>query len=130
MKQRSAKRIQTISLSYSTVKSTLIVLLTSIKFEKIKHENFDFVHFLSSFSAHNSKIIQYMQILKIPNDCSANRDYSYLFGASYELYARLVSYGLKTVCPRHFTFLLEHFCNFSHNNCVGVAHIVRPHLDY
>ena len=36
-----------------------------------------------------------MQILNIPNDCSANEDYFYMFSAVYEL--RLASYGLKTV---------------------------------
>ena len=98
-KQRSEKSLQTTSFCYSIAKSIRKTLLTFSKVEKTKHENFDFVHLLSLFFffsiKHNSKTIRCMQILSIPNDCSANEDYSYLFGAVYEL--RLASYGLKTV---------------------------------
>ena len=54
------------------------------------------LHLLSFFFArHNSKSIRCMQILNIPNDCSANLLHSYLFRASCEL--RVMSYGLKTI---------------------------------
>ena len=44
---------------------------------------------------HNSKSIQCMRILNIPNDCSVNEDHLYLFWPVCEL--QLASYGLKTV---------------------------------
>ena len=81
-KQRSEKSLQTTSLCYSIAKSTLKTPLRFSKVEKTKHENFDFVHLLSSSSSfikHNSKTIQCVQILNIPNDCSAHGDYSYMF---------------------------------------------------
>ena len=131
------KSLQTTSLCYSIAKSTLKTPLTFSKVEKTKHENFDFVHLLSSSSSffffffffsikHNSKTIQCVQILRIPNDCSANEDYSYMFWAVYELW--LASYGLKTV-SNTLRVLLRMLVSFSHNNCVGMARIVRPHLD-
>ena len=46
------------------------------------------------FIKHNWKIIPCMQILNIPNGCSAAQDFSYLLSASCELL--LASYGLKT----------------------------------
>ena len=82
-KQRSEKSVQTTTLCYSIAKSTLKTPLTFSKVKKTKHENFDFVHLLSSsffflvsFIKHNSKTIQYVQILRKANDCSANVDYS------------------------------------------------------
>ena len=38
-----------------------------------------FFFFLLSFIRHNSKTIRCVKILNIPNDCSANGDYSYMF---------------------------------------------------
>ena len=132
-KQRSEKSLQTTSLCYSIAKSTLKTPLTFSKVEKTKHENFDFVHILSSsfffllsFIKYNSKTIRCVQILNIPNDCSANGDYSYMFWAVYEL--RLASYGLKTV-SNTLRVLLCTLLSFSRNNCVGMARMVRPHLD-
>ena len=125
-KQRSEKSLQTTSLCYSIAKSILKTPLTFSKVEKTKYENFDFVHLLSSFIKHNSKTIQCVQILNIPNDCSANGDYSYMFWAVYELW--LASYGLKTV-SNTLRVLLRTLLSFSRNNCVGTARMVRPHLD-
>ena len=126
-KQRSEKSLQTTSFCYSIAKSILKTPPTFSKVEKTKHENFDFVHLLSSsFIKHNSKTIRCVQILNIPNDCSANVDYSYMFWAVYEL--RLVSYGLKTV-SNTLHVLLRTLLIFSRNNCVGMARMVRPHLD-
>ena len=67
-----------------------------------------------------------MQILNIPNDCSVHGDYSYMFSAVYEL--RLESYGLKTV-SNTLRVLLRTLLSFSRDNCVGMARMVRPHLD-
>ena len=136
-KQRSEKSLQTTSLCYSIAISTLKTPLTFSKVEKTKHENFDFVHLLSSSSSfffffffffikHNSKTIQCVQILNIPNDCSAHGDYSYRFWAVYEL--RLASYSLKTV-SNTLRVLLRTLLSFSRNDCVGMARMVRPHLD-
>ena len=47
-----------------------IPLLTFLKVEKTKHENFNFVHLLSLSGTHISKSIRCMQILYIPNNCS------------------------------------------------------------
>ena len=113
-------------------RSTLKTPLTFSKVEKTKHENFDLVHlsffFFFFFIKHtcNSKLIRCVQILRIPNDCSANVDYSYMFWAVYEL--RLASYGLKTV-SNTLRVLLRTLLSFSRNNCVGMARMVRPHLD-
>ena len=125
------KSLQTTSLCYSIAKSTLKTPLTFSKVDKTKHENFDFVHLSSSFFfffsiKHNSKTILCVQILSIANDCSANEDYSYMFWAVYEL--RLASYGLKTL-SNTLRVLLRTLLSFSRNNCVGMAHMVRPHLD-
>ena len=124
------KAYKTTSLCYSIAKSTLKTLLTFSKVEKTKHENFDFVHLLSSsfffFIKHNSKTIWCVQILNIPNDCSANVDYSYMFWAVYKL--RLASYSLKTV-SNTLRVLVRTLLSFSRNNCVGMARMVRPHLD-
>ena len=60
---------------------------------------------------YSSKTILCMQILNIPNDCSANEDHSHLFWASCELL--LVSWGLNVsicvrVCISHaFVYALE-----------------------
>ena len=80
----------------------------------------------SSLIKHNSKTIRCVQILNIPNDCSANGDFSCMFSAVYEL--RLASYGLKTV-SNTLRVLLRTLLSFSRNNCVGMAGMVRPHLD-
>ena len=130
-KQRSEKSLQTTSLCYSIAKSTLKTPLTFSKVEKNKHENFDFVHLLSffffllsfSFIKHNSKTIRCVQILNIPNDCSADGDYSYMFWAVYEL--RLASYGLKTVSTR-FAFSFVRFLAF-HAIIVWAWHVWSGH---
>ena len=133
-RSRGVKSLQTTNtlLFYYCCKSTQKTPLTLKKVEKTKHENFEFVHFLSSssfffFITHNSKTIQWVQILSIPSDCYANEDYSYLFWAVYKL--RLVSYGPKTVAHMLCSLLCT-LLNFSHNNCVGMARMVRPHPDY
>ena len=54
-----------------------------------------FLLFLFLSSRITKKTRRCVQILNIPNDCSAHGDYSYMFWAVYEL--RLASYGLKTV---------------------------------
>ena len=128
-KQRSEKSLQTTSLCYSIAKCTLKTPLTFSKVKKTKLEKFDFLHLLSSpsfFIKHNSKTIRCVQILRTPNDCSSNVDYSYMFWAVYEL--RLASYGLKTV-SNTLCVLLRTLLSFSRNNCVGMARMVRPHLD-
>ena len=132
-KQRSEKSLQTTSLCYSIAKFTLKTPLTFSKVEKTKHKNFDFVHLLSSSSffffffffsiKHNSKTIQYVQILRIPNDCSANDDYSYMFWAVYEL--RLASYGLKTV-SNTLRVLLRTLLSF-HTIIVWARHVWSGH---
>ena len=87
-KQRSAKSIQTISLRYSSAKSTLKVLLNYNKVEKTEHENFDFVLLLPLTPGILEK---YMYTVNanikhtVPNDCFANLLHSYLFLASCEL---------------------------------------------
>ena len=43
------------------------------------HKNLHFVHFLSIFDKLYSKTIVCMQILHIPNDCSANGHLTFLF---------------------------------------------------
>ena len=89
-----------------------------------------FLLLLSSFFfsiKHNSKTVRCEQILSIPDDCSANEDYSDLFCAVYDL--RLASYGLKTVSNK-LRVLLRTLLSFSRNNCVGTARMVRPHSDY
>ena len=128
-KQRSEKSLQTTSFCYSIAKSVLKTPLTFNKVKKTKHENFDFVHLLlssSSFIKHNSKTIRCVRLLRIPNDWSANEDYSYMFWAVYEL--PLASYDLKTV-SNMLRVLLRTLLSFSRNNCLGMARMVRPHLD-
>ena len=67
-------------------------------FEKIKHENFNFVHhlllFLLVYHAYLENYMVYTTI-KHTNDCPANGDHSYLFGAVCEL--QLASYGLEAI---------------------------------
>ena len=41
---------------------------------------------------------------------------------------RLESYGLKTVSNK-LRVLLRTLLSFSRNNCVGMARMVRPHVD-
>ena len=48
IKAEEAKSLHATSLCYSNTKSTLLVPLTFIKFEKTKHKNSNFVHLLSS----------------------------------------------------------------------------------
>ena len=139
MKQRSSNSLRSASLCYSNAKSTLLVTLTFNRDERSKHKNFILfiffllLLFLSSFissfffARHNSKSIHFFQILNIPNDCSANLLHSYFFWAPCEL--RMVSYGLKTG-PKSIHVFTRTLLEFSHNNCVGVARIFRPHLDY
>ena len=133
MRQRSSKSLQTTSLRYSNAKSSPKALPTFSKVEKTKLENFNFVQLLSFsssalfFCRHNSKSILCLQILNLPNDCSANLLHSYLFWASCELH--VASYNLKTV-PTSLCVLMCTLLRFSLNNCVGVARKVRPHLDY
>ena len=129
-KQRRWKGLQTTSLCYCNAKYTLKVPVTFNKVRKTKHKNFYlfiFFFFLSFFFArHNSKSIQSLWILNIPNDCSANL-YILTFWALCEL--QVVSYGLKTV-PRSLYILMCMLLGFSCINCMGGARIVRPHLDY
>ena len=66
----NAKSLKTASLGYFIAKSTIKFLLTFIKVEKIKRENFSFVQLLSFFKKHNLKTTRCMRILYIPNDCS------------------------------------------------------------
>ena len=130
MKQRSSKSLRTTSFYYSNDKSIPKVLLTFNKVQKTKLENFDFLHLLSSLfflARHNSKSIWSLQILNIPNDCLANLLHSSLFWALCKL--RVLSYGLKTV-PKLLHILMRTLLSFPHNNCVGVARKVWPHLDY
>ena len=127
MKQRSSKSLQTNFLWYSNAKSTLKVPPTSNKVEKTKLENFNFVHFCFFLARRNSKTIQSWWILNIPNDCLANLLHSYLFWASCKVW--VASYGLKTV-PKSLHIVVRTLLGFSDKNCVGVAHTVRPHLDY
>ena len=116
----SSKSLQTTFLFYFNAKSTPKVLLTfNNKVEKTNHKNlilFIFFLLLLSFfffrRHHNSKSIRSLQILNIPNDCSANLLYSYLFWAPCEL--RVVSYGLK-LSLSHFAVSCVRFC-FSRNN--------------
>ena len=73
---------------------------------------------------------QVLQMLgKCPmSDCNYRRCnllHSYLFWASCEL--RVVSYGLKTV-SKMLRIPVLMLLGFSRNICVGVAHIVGPHL--
>ena len=89
--------------------------------------NFDFVSVHLVSSSVGIKSIPSLQILNIANDCSANLLHSYMFWASCEL--RVESYSLKTV-PKSFCLLMCTLPNFSSNNCVGMACIVRPHLGY
>ena len=73
------------------------------------------------------QVIRSLQILNIPNDWSANLLHSYLFWASCEL--GVMSYALKTL-PKSLCVLMRTLLGFSRNNCVGMACIDRPHLDY
>ena len=57
-KQMNAKCLWTTSLGYSITKSTLLVPLTFIMFEKTTRQNFDFVRLLSFFADQlNLKIV-------------------------------------------------------------------------
>ena len=82
--------------------------------------------FLFFSMKHNSKSIQFVKILNIPNSWSFTVDYSFRFSALCEL--RLASYGPETVADM-LRVLLRVLLRFSHNNCVVVACMVRPHPD-
>ena len=106
----------------------LLVPLTFNRVEKTKLENFDFVYlFLSFFYRNNLKRVRSLWILNIPNNCSAIVLRSYLFWASCELW--VASFGLKRVAET-LHVLMRMLLGFSRMNCVGIARIVRPHLDY
>ena len=60
-------------------------------------------------------------------DCSANADHSYLIGAACELNWRVMTSKLS---QKYCTSSFEHFFGFSRNYFLGVANMVRPHLDY
>ena len=64
-KQTSEKSLQTISLCNSNAKSTLLVLPNFIKFEKTKHENFNFAYSLQTTSLCNSNAKS--TLLLLPN---------------------------------------------------------------
>ena len=83
--------------------------------EKAKGENLNFVHlsfFLPSTSLmHNLKTIRHMQILYIPNDCSAHGDlpflvWSYVYDLcisyhmpyDYEEYMRCIKLSSESSC--------------------------------
>ena len=122
VKQMSAKSIQTISLSYSSAKSTLKVPLTFNKVEKTKNENFNFVHLVSSVDQHNLATIRCMQILYIPRTALLLGIFLFWFGMAHELQPRN---RLETCL----TFSFIKFCCF----CLWisvVACIVKPHPDY
>ena len=53
--------------------------------------------------------------------------YLFWLGEVYKL--EVASYGLKTTSKTIYVHL-RMLPGFSHNNCVGLAQIVRPHLDY
>ena len=119
-KQRSEKSLQTTSLCYSIAKPTLKSTLTFSTVEKTKHENFDFVHLLSSFFfllsssfffsiRHNSKTVRWMQILSMPKIPLLMKIILPCFWAVYEL--RLASYGLKLFQTR-FGFSFVRFLAF------------------
>ena len=126
MKQRDAKSVQTISLSYSNAKSTLKLSLTFNNVENTRHENFNFAH-LSSFDQYNSTTIWCRQMVYIPNDCSATGNLSFLVWGSAE--ATTGELWPQNRLQRPFAFSLINFWGFC--LCIsGVACIVKPHLDY
>ena len=132
-KQRSAKRLQTTSLGYSIAKSTLQVPLTFNKAEKTKRENVNFVHLLSFFFlssssvTHNSKTTRCMQILYIPNDCSATEHLPFLvWGGVRATTGELWPRNGPRACK---TSVFVDFWGFGLRN-PGGARIVRPHPDY
>ena len=82
----------------------------------------------SSFSdKHNSKTIQCMRILYLPNDCSTTGHLPFLvWGGVQATTGELWPRNSPPVCK---TLVFVDFCGF----CLripGVAHIVRPRLDY
>ena len=116
---------------HPTAKSALQVLLTFLKVEKNKHENFNSLHLPSSFFLLSSSCIPqklydvckyytYHMTALLPDI------FLFWFGAMYEL--QLVSFGHKTI-PQytrrfHSATLWFLFMNFS------VIQIVRPDPDY
>ena len=115
--RRCAKSLQTTSICNSNAKSTL-------KVTKAKHKNLNFVHFLYR---KGPDCLMCQITGKCPVYCSGNLSHSNLFWGSCELW--VVSYGPTTV-PKSLCALIQTLLGFSHNNFVGVACIVRSHLDY
>ena len=74
----------------------------------------------------NSKTIWWMQILNTQIDCFANRDHS------YTCLKLCVSHVFRVMASKLFQkhVLICIVPDFSRNDFVGVACIVRPHLDY
>ena len=126
MKQRSAKSLQTTSLCYSYAKSTAKILLTFIRVKNTK-QKFQTRSFLSSssffFARHNTKY-------------SVCEYETYQTTAQLTCYIppcfdRLVSYEWQVMAQQLSLSRFSFSCTllgFSCNNCVGVAHIVRPQI--
>ena len=89
-----------------------------------------FIFFLSFFFlsvTHNSKTIRRMQMLYIPNDCSATEHLSFLvWGGVRATTGELLPRNGPRVCK---TNVFIDFWGFCLRN-PGVARIVRPHPDY
>ena len=139
MKQRSSKNLWETFHCYSNAKPTLLVPLTFNRFEKTKLKRFIFVQLLSSsfffffffflsffFHKNNSKSIRYLRTINIYMYWTALLTF-YLFWALCEL--QVASYSLKTV-PKSLRVFMSTLLGFSRNNYVGVASMVRPHMDY
>ena len=90
------------TLSYFNVKYTPRVSLILLAVEKIKLENSIFFFLL--FLMHNSKHLQRIRTIGIPNDCSIMRDYSFLGQSCMQ--AKIGELRLKT----HVTDFYTPFC--------------------
>ena len=121
-------------LSYSIAKSTLQVPLTFTQGRENQTRKLSilFIFFLLSFFllssvTHNSKTIRCMQILYIPNDCSATEHLPFLvWGGVRATTGELRPRNGPRVCN---TSVFVDFWGFCLRN-PGVARIVRPHPDY
>ena len=82
--------------------------------------------FSSSFITHNSRTIQCMQILYIPNDFSATGHFPFLVWCGVR--AMTGGWWPQNCLQRHSGFLFCNFLDFC-SRIPGVAHIVRPHPD-
>ena len=114
------------SLSYSNAECTLKVLLTFNKVEKTKRKiSILFIFFF--LDRYNSTTIWCMQILCIPNNCSATGHLPFLVWGG----AWFTTGGLrpKNCFQGRFMFSVFDFWGFC-SIILTVAHIVRPHLDY